>query len=91
MLHDKVKKNLEEKGWDFSSDYLDDEEIAGFYEVVDATAKVISEEMKHEEQSKEPIENALYATKRFLTSQASDLAEDILQYLKEAGYIIIKL
>jgi hypothetical protein len=35
--------------------------------------------------SKEAIENALYATKRFLSTEASDLAEGIIDYLQDAN------
>lgn len=42
------------------------------------------------EEMREPIENALYATKRFLTTQATDLAEGILEYLKDAGFTIVR-
>ena len=43
-----------------------------------------------DEEMREPIENALYATKRFLTTQATDLAEGILEYLKDAGFTIVR-
>jgi hypothetical protein len=39
----------------------------------------------------EPIENALYATGRFLTTEATDLAEGILEYLKDSEFEIIKI
>ena len=39
---------------------------------------------------REPIENALYATGIFLTDEASDLADGIMTYLKEAGFKIVK-
>jgi hypothetical protein len=42
------------------------------------------------EEMREPIENALYATKQFLTTQATDLAEGILEYLKDAGFTIVR-
>lgn len=29
-----VKKRLEAKGWDFASDYWDDEELASFHEII---------------------------------------------------------
>lgn len=38
-----VKKKLEAKGWDFSSDYWDDEELAAFYEVVTETEAALRE------------------------------------------------
>ena len=43
-----------------------------------------------EEEKREPIENALYATGKFTTSQATELAQGILQYIKEAGYTIVR-
>ena len=43
-----------------------------------------------DEEMREPIENALYATKRFSTTQATDLAEGILQYIKDAGFTIVR-
>lgn len=38
-----VKKKLEAKGWDFSSDYWNDEELAAFYEVITETEAALSE------------------------------------------------
>jgi len=43
-----------------------------------------------DEEIREPIENALYATKHFLPSQATDLANGIIQYIKEAGFKIVR-
>ncbi len=43
------------------------------------------------EEQREPIENALYATKRFLTTEATSLAESIIEYLKDYGYEIVKI
>jgi hypothetical protein len=40
--------------------------------------------------SREAIENALYATRKFLTTEASDLADDILMYLKDYGVSVSK-
>lgn len=42
------------------------------------------------EEMREPIEDALYATQRFLTTQATDLAEGILEYIKDAGFTIVR-
>lgn len=50
----------------------------------------VSVSVLSDEEMREPIENALYATKRFLTTQATDLAEGIIQYIKDAGYIIVR-
>ncbi len=50
----------------------------------------VSGSVLSDEEMREPIENALYATKRFLTTQATDLAEGILQYLKDAGFTIVR-
>lgn len=50
----------------------------------------VSVSVLSDEEMREPIENALYATRRFLTSQATDLAECIIQYIKDAGYIIVR-
>jgi hypothetical protein len=38
----------------------------------------------------EPITNALYATGRFTTEQCDQLADGILQYIKDYGLIIYK-
>jgi len=43
-----------------------------------------------DEDVSEPIQNALYATNAFTTDQCSELADGILLYLKEAGFIIFK-
>lgn len=50
----------------------------------------VSVSVLSDEEMREPIENALYATRRFLTTQATDLAEGIIQYIKDAGYIIVR-
>jgi hypothetical protein len=51
---------------------------------------LVSGSLLSDEEMREPIENALYATKRFLTTQATDLAEGILEYIKDAGYTIVR-
>jgi hypothetical protein len=38
-----------------------------------------------------PIEDALYATNSFTTDQARNIAEGIVQYIKDAGFDIIKV
>lgn len=53
--------------------------------IADVSVSVLSDE-----EMREPIENALYATRRFLTTQATDLAEGILEYIKDAGYTIVR-
>lgn len=50
----------------------------------------VSGSVLSDEEMREPIENALYATKRFLTTQATDLAEGIFEYLKDAGFTIVR-
>ena len=50
----------------------------------------VSVSVLSDEEMREPIENALYATRRFLTTQATDLAEGIIQYIKDSGYIIVR-
>ena len=50
----------------------------------------VSVSVLSDEEMREPIENALYATRRFLTTQATDLAEGIIQYIKDAGYTIVR-
>jgi len=42
-LIETVKKRLEAKGWDFSSDYWSDEELAAFYEVITETEAALRE------------------------------------------------
>jgi hypothetical protein len=39
---------------------------------------------------RQPIEDALYATKRFLTTEAANLADGILEYLEDHGFTVIK-
>lgn len=64
---------------------------------ISAARKALSENPEpknqegEDEDMREPIENALYATKRFLTTQCTDLAEGILLYLKDAGYKLVKI
>lgn len=42
------------------------------------------------ETATEPIQNALYATGEFTTDDSNLLADDILEYINDAGYNIIK-
>jgi len=44
-----------------------------------------------EEEKREPIENALYATVQMTIDQSTDLAEGILTYIKDHGYDIVKI
>ena len=41
MIHEKVKQILESKGWDFSSDFFDDEELNSINEVIEATIQAV--------------------------------------------------
>jgi hypothetical protein len=49
----------------------------------------VSVSVLSDEEMREPIENALYATNRFLPTQCTDLADGIIQYIKDAGYTIV--
>ncbi|MCE5226486.1 MAG: hypothetical protein LLG05_11610 [Porphyromonadaceae bacterium] len=42
------------------------------------------------EQILEPIQNALYATGRFIPEECTELASGILRYIEDAGYSVIK-
>ena len=53
--------------------------------IADVSVSVLSDE-----EIREPIENALYSTNRFHLEQATDLAEGILEYIKDAGYSIVR-
>lgn len=59
-------------------------------EKVNKAKPLVSGSLLCEEEMREPIENALYATKRFLTTQATELADGIINYLKDAGFTIIR-
>lgn len=43
-----------------------------------------------EENIREPIQDALYATRHFLTDQCTKLANGILDYLNDAGFKVVK-
>ena len=43
-----------------------------------------------DEEIREPIQNALYATDRLTTDQCTELAVGILTYLNEAGYKVVR-
>jgi hypothetical protein len=43
-----------------------------------------------EEDIREPIQNALYATRHFLTDQCTELADGILDYLNDAGFKVVR-
>ena len=55
-----------------------------------AVLSPVSVSVLSDQEMREPIENALYSTNRFLTTQATDLAEGIIQYIKDAGYTIVR-
>lgn len=50
----------------------------------------LSEVITDIEIASEPIQNALYSTGRFTTEQCDELADGILQYIKDAGFFIGK-
>lgn len=52
-------------------------------------AYMLNEQLS-EEDVREPIQNALYATNKFLTDECTELADGILNYLKDAGFKIVK-
>ena len=43
-----------------------------------------------EEDIREPIQNALYATRHFLTDECTELADGILDYLNDAGFKVVR-
>jgi len=43
-----------------------------------------------EEDIREPIQSALYATRRFLTDECTELADGILTYLNDYGFKIVR-
>jgi len=55
------------------------------------TGNVVIDSVPSHEEIKEPIQNALYATDRFHTEEATELAEGIIQYITDAGYKIVRL
>jgi len=42
MIHEEVKKVLESKGWDLSSDFFDDDELTAIGQIIEATLEVIT-------------------------------------------------
>lgn len=42
------------------------------------------------EQILEPIQDALYATGKFIPEECTELAFGIIQYIEDAGYSVIK-
>ena len=51
---------------------------------------ICSKEDVTNEDLREPIENALYATNRFNTGDCTELAKGILEYIKDAGFKIVR-
>lgn len=43
-----------------------------------------------EEEIRTPIQDALYATRHFLTDECTELADGILLYLKDAGFKVVR-
>ena len=43
-----------------------------------------------DEDIKEPIQNALFATNSFTVDECTKLSDGILMYLKDAGYKVVK-
>lgn len=70
-------------------------ELAEMYLESDYYKELLNEsggnsDQSSEEEIREPIQNALYATGTFTTDQCSNITDGILLYLKEAGFKVVK-
>ena len=50
----------------------------------------VSISLPSEEEIREPIQNAIYATGSYTTDQCTEFADGILTYLTEAGYKVVR-
>jgi hypothetical protein len=50
----------------------------------------VSGSLPSEEDIREPIQNALYATRNFLTDECTELADGILTYLNDYGFKVVR-
>lgn len=57
-------------------------------EVTDIMKRI--QELPSEEEIREPIQNALYATGSFFTDECTELAIGILEYLHDAGFNVVR-
>jgi hypothetical protein len=51
---------------------------------------VVSISLPSDEEIREPIQNAIYATGSYTTDQCTEFADGILTYLNEAGYKVVR-
>lgn len=51
----------------------------------------VSVSLPSDEEIREPIQNALYSTDRFMTHECTELSDGILTYLNEAGYKVVRV
>jgi hypothetical protein len=58
--------------------------------VKNLTVPVVSISLPSNEEIREPIQNALYATDILTTDQCTELADGILTYLNEVGYKVVR-
>jgi hypothetical protein len=59
------------------------------YKLAETLVKVFSRSPSDED-IREPIQNAIYATGRFTTDQCTEFADGILTYLNEAGFKVVR-
>ena len=50
----------------------------------------VSKLLPSEEEIREPIQNALYATRNFFTDECTELSIGILEYLQDAGFKVVR-
>jgi len=89
MTHMDVSEGNPSSSRPQENDKSDMDIVAKFPEQKTIKAKLVYEQPEHdvsEDDLRTAIENALYATHRFLTTDCSDLADGILLYMKDAGY-----
>lgn len=58
--------------------------------VKDCFIPVVSISLPSDEEIREPIQNAIYATGSYTTDQCTEFADGILTYLDEAGFKVVR-
>ncbi|MBP8993931.1 MAG: hypothetical protein KBG30_08980 [Bacteroidales bacterium] len=99
MKLENVLKELEVNyGWSFYDEkgklHLEDMQKELLQDTIKAVKNLCISDVRlslpSEEDIREPIQNALYATRHFLTDQCTELADGILDYLNDAGFKVVR-
>ena len=77
-------------GLDYETPDIQGKDVAAIEIVKLFTTPDVGFSLLDEETASEPIQNALYATSKLTIDQCNNMTEGILQYIKDAGFEIVK-